>query len=131
MILFDTHVLIWWLREPAELSSMAMEWIERSGPGDGIVFISVVSLCELEYKRRMGKLPLEIPIREAWPMLQKLPVKWLTPSVDDWLLAAELEWEHRDPADRLIAATALNRNIPVLTKDRRFHEPDCPVKAVW
>jgi PIN domain nuclease of toxin-antitoxin system len=48
-----------------------------------------------------------------------------------WLLAAELDWSHRDPADRIIAATALIHGVPVLTKDRVFHGKDSPVKAVW
>jgi len=50
---------------------------------------------------------------------------------EDWMSAAELPWTHRDPADRLIAAIALNRHVPVLTKDAVFHATGCPVKAVW
>jgi PIN domain nuclease of toxin-antitoxin system len=48
-----------------------------------------------------------------------------------WLLAADLDWTHRDPADRIIAATALLHGVPVLTKDQVFHAEDSPVKAVW
>lgn len=132
MIVFDTHVLYWWLGEPRRLLTVARDWIEQTGVDPGPILISTVTLWELEYKRRAGKLPLKAPLRDAWPTLKALPgVEWISPSAEDWLLAAELSWSHRDPADRLIAASALNRRVPVLTKDKRFHGKDSPVEAVW
>lgn len=44
---------------------------------------------------------------------------------------AELDWDQRDPADRIIAATALAQGVAVLTKDAMFHQPGCPVEALW
>ncbi len=132
MILFDTHVLFWWLGDPLRLSALAREWTEQSGPDPKVILISTVTLWELEYKRRAGKLSFKTPLREVWPSLKRMPgVEWVSPTAEDWLLAAELDWSHRDPADRLIAASAINRGVPVLTKDRKFHDSDSPVKAVW
>lgn len=132
MIVFDTHVLYWWLASPGRLSQTAQRWIEDAAKGEGEILVPVVVLWELEYKRRSGKLPMDTPIREAWPRLRAIPgVMWESPDAEDWMLAAELEWEHRDPADRMIAAMALNRQVPVCTKDRMFHDPSSPVKAVW
>jgi PIN domain nuclease of toxin-antitoxin system len=48
-----------------------------------------------------------------------------------WLATAELKWSHRDPADRMIAATARRFGMAVLTTDGKFHDEDSPVKAVW
>jgi PIN domain nuclease of toxin-antitoxin system len=132
MILFDTHVLYWWLGDPLRLSAAARDWTEQAAPHPKTILISTVTLWELEYKRRAGKLSFAIPIRDAWANLKLLPgVEWICPAAEDWLTAAELAWSHRDPADRLIAALALNRGVPVLTKDQRFHGEDSPVKAVW
>lgn len=132
MILFDTHVLYWWLGDPLRLSATAREWTEQPASHPETILISTVTLWELEYKRRAGKLTFATSLREAWPTLKLLPgVEWISPAAEDWLTAAELGWSHRDPADRLIAAIALNRGVPVLTKDRRFHDSDSPVKAVW
>jgi PIN domain nuclease of toxin-antitoxin system len=132
MILFDTHVLYWWLGEPSRLSAVARDWTEQTSPNPKIILISTVTLWELEYKRQAGKLSLKTSLREAWPTLKLLPgVEWISPTAEDWLMAAELGWSHRDPADRLIAAMALNRAVQVLTKDGKFHESDSPVKAVW
>lgn len=132
MIVFDTHVLYWWLGEPGRLSTVARDWVERTGVDLERILISTVTLWELESKRRAGKLPLKAAVRDAWPTLKALPgVEWVSPSAEDWLLAAELSWSHRDPADRLIAGTALNHGVSVLTKDERFHRQDSPVEAVW
>ncbi len=132
MILFDTHVLYWWLREPLRLSAKAREWTEVPDSRNKAILISTVTLWELEYKRRAGKLILKTSLREAWPTLKILPgVDWISPTAEDWLRAAELDWSHRDPSDRLIAAMALNRDLPVLTKDEKFHGLDSPVEAVW
>lgn len=132
MILLDTHVLYWWLADPLRLSATARGWTEQPASNPKTLLISTVTLWELEYKRRAGKLTFATSLREAWPTLKLLPgVEWISPTAEDWLAAAELGWSHRDPSDRLIAATALNRGVPVLTKDRRFHEAESPVTAVW
>lgn len=132
MILVDTHVLYWWLGDPIRLSATARDWTEQTGINSKTLLISTVTLWELEYKRRAGKLSFAVPLREAWSTLKLLPgVEWVSPSAEDWLLAAELGWSHRDPSDRLIAAIALNRGVSVLTKDEKFHASDSPVQAVW
>lgn len=132
MILLDTHVLYWWLGDPLRLSATARDWTEQTGINSKTLLISTVTLWELEYRRRAGKLTFAVPLREAWSTLKLLPgVEWVSPSAEDWLLAAELGWSHRDPSDRLIAAIALNRGVSVLTKDGKFHNSDSPVTAVW
>jgi len=131
-ILLDTHAFYWWLTGDAALSAGAREWIERCDRGEAVLGIPVVTLWELEWKRRLGKLPFRCPLREVWPEFRAMAgVAWVVPDAMDWLLAAELDWKHRDPADRLVAAAALNRAVPVLTKDRAFHEAGSPVEAVW
>jgi len=83
-------------------------------------------------KERRGQFCPRIPVSE-WPsFLSRVP--WIEVVETDsaiWLSAAELDWSHRDPADRIIAATAIAFGIPVLTKDRAFHAEDSPVEAVW
>ncbi len=89
-------------------------------------------MWELELKRRGGKLLLADSVRSWIPRLQQLEFMELTGvSFELWMDTAELNWAHRDPADRLIAATALQWGVPVLTRDRRFHAEDSPVDAVW
>lgn len=128
----DLHVLYWWLEGNHRLSTAAIEII-REAEGDGArLLICSVTFWELAMKERSGQLACRRPVRE-WPgILGKMPwIDILSTPVDVWLRAAELAWKHRDPADRLIAATALSRDTGVLTKDRLFHGKDSPVEAVW
>ena len=47
-----------------------------------------------------------------------------------WLRSLALKWSHADPADRVIVATALLKDVPVLTKDRRIRRFG-GVRCVW
>lgn len=44
--------------------------------------------------------------------------------------AARLQWDHRDPADRIIVATALLLRAPIATKDDRIASFPA-VRTVW
>jgi PIN domain nuclease of toxin-antitoxin system len=54
------------------------------------------------------------------------------PPVDTttWLRTLNLSWPHRDPAGRVVVATALIKGVPVLTKDRLLHD-FAGVECVW
>lgn len=131
-MVIDTHVLLWWLTDTAMLSAAAQDFMKSCEAGEKRFILSGVSLWELELKRCEGWLLLANPVRTWLPKLQQLDFVELTgTSVDHWMAAAELDWFHSDPADRLIAAIALARGVPVLTKDRVFHASDSPVSAVW
>jgi PIN domain nuclease of toxin-antitoxin system len=47
-----------------------------------------------------------------------------------WLRSLELTWEHRDPADRVIVATALLQGVPLVTADEEIHRFG-GVTCVW
>jgi PIN domain nuclease of toxin-antitoxin system len=47
-----------------------------------------------------------------------------------WLRSLALPWEHRDPADRVIVATALLLNVPVLTRDETIRSFD-GIATIW
>ena len=47
-----------------------------------------------------------------------------------WLRTVALEWSHRDPADRVIVATALEKGVPLLSKDEALHAFS-GVRCVW
>lgn len=128
----DTHTLLWWLASPDSLSSTVAKVFKSWENGSGEALVCGVSLWELEDKRLRGKLALQFPVRSWLPEIEAIPwMRLLETTPEIWLDAAGLNWQHRDPADRIIAATGLSHSVPVLTKDRRFHDADSPVKAVW
>lgn len=120
MIVLDTHALLWWALDPDKLSERALEMIERMEREGGAA--SSISIWELGIKVKRGKLELPISLDELVRRIERGGVVELVP-VDTklWLRSLTLEWEHSDPADRVIVATALAREWPLLTKDATIH----------
>jgi PIN domain nuclease of toxin-antitoxin system len=129
VILLDTHALLWWALDPARLSARATELLSQMERGGGLA--SSISIWELGVKIQRGKLELGITIDEFARRVQLTGVVELVPvDTRTWLRSVGLDWDHRDPADRVIVATALLANVPVLTKDEVIHAFD-GVEAVW
>lgn len=131
-MILDSHSLLWWLEGDPRLSDQAARVIEEGRLGKRPLIVNPVTFWELRLKKVRGILEVSTPV-PLWPaLLQDLPwIEVIGVETDLWLALADLDWSHRDPADRLIAATALKFRLPVLTKDRRFHASDSPVEAVW
>ncbi|WP_269522342.1 type II toxin-antitoxin system VapC family toxin [Coraliomargarita parva] len=131
-MVIDSHALLWWLEGRPELSERAKGLLDTAEQQSGVYYLNAVTFWELRLKELRGQLRPSRPMRE-WPVfLRRLP--WLqiqATTHEIWLSSAELDWPHRDPADRILAATALHYDVPVLTKDRVFHESHSPVQAVW
>ena len=129
MIVLDTHAWIWWLSEPERLSAAANQAIDRAQR----VAISPISCWEIATKVTRGRLVLDRPLtlwmRQALAHPRSM-VAALSPEVAT--LAGELASDeiHGDPADRLIAATALVHEAPLVTKDARLRSI-ARLRTVW
>ena len=129
MILLDTHALLWWALDPGKLSSAAaasLASMERRGG-----FASAISIWELGVKVQRGKLELGLPIDEFAQRIDKSGIVELLPvTTATWLRSLDLPWDHRDPADRVIVATAILQDVPLLTADAEIHRFD-GISCVW
>jgi PIN domain nuclease of toxin-antitoxin system len=129
VILLDTHVLLWWAVAPDRLSSAAtasLQAMERRGG-----FASAISIWELGVKIQRGKLDLGISIAEFARRIEKSGIIELVPvTTATWLRSLELAWDHRDPADRVIVATAILQDVPLLTADTEIHRFG-GISCVW
>lgn len=116
MILLDTHALLWWALDPDQLSPRAAEAIDEMERQGG--FASSISIWELGVKVKRGKLELGTTIDKLAHRIEKhSPVELLPVDTATWLASLALPWEHRDPADRVIVATATMHGLAILTKD--------------
>lgn len=115
MILLDTHALLWWALDPERLSPIAAETLARMERAGG--YASAISLWELGVRIQRGRLEIGIDIHEFARRVKKTAVELVPADTAIWLRALGLDWAHRDPADRVIAATALGLGVPILTKD--------------
>jgi PIN domain nuclease of toxin-antitoxin system len=113
-VLLDTHALVWNLHEPRRLGARARSAIE----GATDVLVSPISFFEIGQRVRLGKWPdvsarlpdLQRVFRERGGAVARL-------DVDICLAAAALDWPHRDPFDRMIAAQCMIESIPLATAD--------------
>ena len=129
MIVLDTHALLWWALDPDQLSPEATKIVAQMEERGG--FASSISIWELGVKVQRGKLDLGISIDEFARRVEHAGVVALLP-VDTtiWLASLALRWSHRDPADRVIVATALARGVPILTKDSAIRDFE-GVSCLW
>lgn len=121
-ILIDSHILLWWLKEPEKLSSSHYTLIEI--PANNIL-ISIASLWELHIKASFQKLSLP---DNFFTEIEKNQFRILEISQDHLSGLLKLPQYHRDPFDRLIISQAIAENIPVITHDKSFS--DYPVELL-
>lgn len=127
-LLLDTAVLLWWLQDPARLSRAAAAHL--TSVQHTTVLVSSVSFWEIGLKAERGMLELGDSFDgfmtriESMSGLSILPVDLVI-----WRQVLALEWDHRDPADRIIVATAMHHQATLLSSDRAirtFYQ-----EAVW
>ena len=116
-IILDTCGLIWLVNHGGELTKKTLNIIEKSD----IVYVSAASAIEIGCKYALGKLELLLPAEEWYAeALSHHDLIEVSINGKIGLLSSQLPMHHRDPADRLIIATAKLKNVAVVTHDSRF-----------
>lgn len=115
--LIDTHVWIWWLTRLPRLSSRIIAALDEMQERP---VLSVASLWELSLLVEIGRVELR-PTAAAWLEQAIRPetvrLAQITRAVALELFAFPKEFR-RDPADRIIVATARALDVPLLTYDQ-------------
>jgi PIN domain nuclease of toxin-antitoxin system len=118
--LLDTHSLLWALAEPARLGPAALTAIEDP---TSTLFVSSATAWELSTKHRLGRLPQADALLAAYCRhLSRLGARELPMSSENALLAGGLDWTHRDPFDRMLAAQCMVESLTLVSRDRAFAE---------
>jgi PIN domain nuclease of toxin-antitoxin system len=80
---------------------------------------AAVSLLEIARKARTGEIDLS-PDPASWleDLGHRFRILPLTPRIA-WR-SVEFDWPHKDPAERLICATALEHKLPLITHDQEI-----------
>ena len=126
--LLDTHTFLWAVRGSPNLSTMAENIIEDMNVN---IFVSAVSAYEIMNKHRIGKLPEYDDIAKDYiNFVKRLGVDSLPISEQHAHYAGKIEWTHRDPFDRLLAAQAITDNLVLITNDSVFKELSL-LKVIW
>ena len=121
-IIVDTHVIIWYFADPTQFSKFAETAIDNAEVG-GTIFVSSITIVELIYLAEKNKIPPDV-------------LDLLRDALDDSTTAFRLIEVSREIADeveniprstvpdmpdRIIAATALHFNLPLVSIDHKIH----------
>ena len=128
LIVLDTHAWIWYATESPKLSRVAAAAIRRAD----VLGVHPVSCWEVMLLADRGRVRFKLPTRDwilaalARPKVEVLP---FTPAAA--MRAAQLGEEFpSDPADRFIAAAALEEGAPLVTRDARIAAWQ-GLKVIW
>lgn len=116
--LLDTHVFVWLVDEARKIPQAVRDELATT---ESQLLVSSVSAAEVTTKVSIGK----------WEGARHLPPVWMERvrdiGADDiamttahGLLAGSLDWPHRDPFDRMLAAQALVANLTLVSADKTF-----------
>lgn len=131
MILLDTHALVWWVADTARLSARARRAI-RAALREGQVAASAISLFEIATAIRRRRLVLGVPPEQWLGDIRRLPELRFEPvSAEITEIAGSFEESvPGDPADRIIAATAITVGLKLVTADERLRRSP-RLQTVW
>ncbi len=131
LIVLDTHALVWWLARAPELSKTSRKAIAMAQRG-GSVVASAISVFEIATLVRRRRLRLGIGLDQYLNALRALPELTIEPVTDEIarLAGSFTEPMHGDPADRMIAATALALGAELITADDKLRALP-GLTAVW
>ena len=130
MILVDTHVVVWLASEPERLSKNARAVIDearQNGEGLAVSGITLVEIMTLYGRRRiLLAMSLESFLGELERKFVVLPIN---ARVCARMLSLPAGYP-KDPADRVIGATALVEGMSLVTADREIRRAKV-VRTIW
>jgi PIN domain nuclease of toxin-antitoxin system len=132
VILLDTHALVWWVAEPSRLGARARRAVDTAIQSKETVFVSSITAWEIAMLVAAKRLVLTVEYSAWLQRVEDLPFVEFVP-VDNRIAVRAVELEdfpHRDPADRIIVATALGLGATLLTADDRIRSYK-RVRSLW
>lgn len=115
--LIDTHTFLWFVDGAAELPASVRSLIDSPAEATKI---SIASFWEIGIKASTGKLPLTNGLLELEAIAGKQSIEILPITVEAISLIQQFPSHHKDPFDRIIAATALVTSSALLSADTIF-----------
>lgn len=127
----DTHAVIWYLANDARLSTNARKTFEDAARKGEQIAISVITLVEIVYLVEKGRIPagrftqLMTALDDPESLLVEVA---LTPAIARTLSRVDRD-DVPDMPDRIIAATALHLNVPVISRDGKIKTS--AITTIW
>lgn len=126
----DTHILIFWQDDPERLSKKAKQALEKSLASQSLA-CSDISFWEIAMLFKAGRLRNEVPAEQYMNdiiLTMSLTVLPITPEIA--ALSQQALFIHKDPADRLIASTAMINKAPLISADSKLQHLES-LEIIW
>jgi PIN domain nuclease of toxin-antitoxin system len=130
VILVDTHVVVWLAFGQEQISRRARTAIDRARNNAEGLAISGITLMELATLVSKGRVRLDISLES---FLQEVELRFVVLPINARVCARAVtlsESYPKDPADRIIGATALVEGLTLLTADRKIQQSKT-VLTIW
>lgn len=127
----DTHAAVWHLFDDQRLSAADRAFIDEAAAAGSRIAVSTISLAEIVYLVEKGRLPanayaeLKDALDDPDHVMKAAPCT--TEIVDEMRSVPRAEVP--DMPDRIVAATAIYFNVPVISRDRRIQAT--ALRTVW
>ena len=127
----DTNALIWYIYDSPRLTTNAREIFEQVAQGDDVIGFSSISLAEIVYLEEANRIPedslayLLESVDIADPILAEVPFDRQIAQAMPLVERAQIP----DLPDRIISATAIHLDVPLITSDRKIRSSN--VETLW
>ena len=130
MILLDTHVVVWLAQDYQRISPKAQASIEQAREKKGGIVVSDITLFEIALLASRGRVNFKPDVERMLSEVERqFIVLPLTARIA--LQVFELPADYpNDPVDRIIGATALIEDVPLITADREIRKSGA-VPTIW
>ncbi len=125
MVILDTCAIIEVLKQAPAFSAKTVKLMNQRS------YILSISFAEIACKVKLGKLEMSISPRDLFKEFCHIEhVEIIDVGVTEWLDSIDLPWEeNRDPADRVITVFAKNKELPIVTTDKKIKK--FYKKVIW
>jgi PIN domain nuclease of toxin-antitoxin system len=130
-VVADTHAVVWFLLGLPDLSATARTTMDLAIRAGDPIYVATISLVELAYLIEKGRL--SSTVFDCVDQVLDDPDSGFVPVLLDQGVSRTLRRVRRtlvpDMPDRIIAATALHRKLPLVTADRKIQASGIP--TIW
>jgi PIN domain nuclease of toxin-antitoxin system len=125
----DTHALVWYMTDDRHLSTKARQVFVKVDGGRDYIFVPCIVFFEMLYLTEKRKIPIDFDrVIEMVFSSQNYRVEPLCVPIIEKSSTIPRE-SVSDPWDRLIAATSLHLEVPLITRDRSLRR--IGIETIW
>lgn len=126
-LLLDTHTFLWLRTTPEKIPPQVLNAYYDT---TNVVFLSVVSIWEIQIKHQLGKLELNVPLKQLIDLqLQQNSLEILPITSEHIYALNNLPFHHKDPFDRLLITQSRLEGLKLASADGIFENYD--VDLFW